>query len=295
MTGLTEQQLARIRDLATQATNRPFLYSDCEGVLKVWALSALTHVTRDETGTVTGWSEPGSYTAADLVAEVELDMGTWDPGEDMDDDQRRRDVGDLVAAREALPVLLAEVERLRASATGAHRRIEEVLDYLATKDAGAMGFHIVAVLDGAQTAAERAEQLAEQGVRLADLTAARARVAALEQQLAAAQAERADRHDDLAGALGYANEDWADLISIAAANTATVSGRDARPAPYRSSPLPPRDAICAGADCGHSGAEHHHGDTKCWAHLPRVREANGTWSGTRICPCKAFVPAGGAS
>ncbi|NUP52313.1 MAG: hypothetical protein HOW97_34080 [Catenulispora sp.] len=48
----------------------------------------------------------------------------------------------------------AEVERLRASAEGAHRRINEVLDYLATKDAtklsgdaGAMGFHIVAVLD----------------------------------------------------------------------------------------------------------------------------------------------------
>lgn len=118
------------------------------------------------------------------------------------------------------------------------------------------------------------------------------RIAELEQQLANAKAERADRHDDLAGALGYANEDWADLISIAAANTATVSGRDARPAPYRSSPLPPRDAICAGDNCGHSGAEHHHGDTRCWAHLPRLREADGTWSAVRLCTCKAFVAGG---
>lgn len=47
-----------------------------------------------------------------------------------------------------------EAERLRASAEGAHRRINAVLDYLATKDAtqlsedaGALGWHIVATLD----------------------------------------------------------------------------------------------------------------------------------------------------
>jgi hypothetical protein len=57
--------------------------------------------------------------------------------------------------------LEAEAERLRASAEGAHRRINEVLDYVATKDAvklsedaGAMGFHIVALLDSPPTRAD---------------------------------------------------------------------------------------------------------------------------------------------
>lgn len=111
---LSEQQFAAYREIAAEATNRPLVFSDCEGVLKVWALSALEHVARDQNGEISGWSEPGSYAAADLVAEVELGMGTWDPGEDMDDDQRRRDIGGLVAARDAVPALLAEVERLRA-------------------------------------------------------------------------------------------------------------------------------------------------------------------------------------
>jgi hypothetical protein len=92
-----------------------------------------------------------------------------------------------------LPALLArvtEMERLRASATGAHRRIEEVLDYLAEKDAvqlsedaGVMGFHIVAVLDGpGPTAAERAEQRAKAAQQQADYAEAVATVARLEQK-----------------------------------------------------------------------------------------------------------------
>jgi hypothetical protein len=55
-----------------------------------------------------------------------------------------------------------------------------------------------------------------------------------------------------------------------------------------SRPLPPRDATCARPDCGHSGADHHHGDTKCWAHLPRTRDESGAWSGIQICACSAF-------
>ncbi|NUV54629.1 hypothetical protein G6W51_17255 [Streptomyces coelicolor] len=53
--------------------------------------------------------------------------------------------------------------------------------------------------------------------------------------------------------------------------------------------LPPRDATCAG--CGHSGADHHHGDTKCWAHLPRTRQRNGAWSAITICDCSGFQAA----
>jgi len=110
---LTTQQLNEIRAVAQRAEARPFLLSDCEGELKVWAESALKYVRRDESGEITGWSEPGAYRSADLVAEVELDMGTWDPGEDEDDDQRRHDIGDLVRARAALPALLAEVTLLQ--------------------------------------------------------------------------------------------------------------------------------------------------------------------------------------
>jgi hypothetical protein len=60
---------------------------------------------------------------------------------------------------------------------------------------------------------------------------------------------------------------------------------------YVSHQLPPRDAVCARPDCGHTGADHHHGDTKCWAHLPRTRDEFGAWSGTRICECPGFQPA----
>jgi hypothetical protein len=60
---------------------------------------------------------------------------------------------------------------------------------------------------------------------------------------------------------------------------------------YVSSTLPPRDAVCTRPGCGHSGADHHHGDTKCWAHLPRTRDQFGAWSGIRICDCSSFQPA----
>ncbi|MFE7972954.1 hypothetical protein [Streptomyces shenzhenensis] len=64
---------------------------------------------------------------------------------------------------------------------------------------------------------------------------------------------------------------------------------EAAEAPYVSRSLPPRGAVCARPGCGHTGADHHHGDTKCWAHLPRTRDEFGAWSGTRICLCAGFV------
>jgi hypothetical protein len=96
----------------------------------------------------------------------------------------------------------ADANRLRASAEGAQRRIGEALDYLAEKDAtklsedaGAMGFHIVAVLDGpGLTAAERAEQRAKDDQRRAAYAEAVATVARLEEKRVAleriANAER---------------------------------------------------------------------------------------------------------
>ena len=55
--------------------------------------------------------------------------------------------------------------------------------------------------------------------------------------------------------------------------------------------LPARDAVCVRAGCGHSGADHHHGDTKCWANLPRTRQGNGAWSAVPICDCPSFQSA----
>ena len=55
---------------------------------------------------------------------------------------------------------------------------------------------------------------------------------------------------------------------------------------YVSHTLPPRDATCTRPGCGHTGADHHHGDTKCWAHLPKQLGDPVT-----ICDCPGFQPA----
>jgi len=68
--------------------------------------------------------------------------------------------------------------------------------------------------------------------------------------------------------------------------------REDEPAePYVSRLLPPRDAVCARPCCGHRGEDHHHGDTKCWANLPRTRQPNGAWGAVQICYCEGFVAA----
>lgn len=66
---------------------------------------------------------------------------------------------------------------------------------------------------------------------------------------------------------------------------------EADAAPYVSRMLPPRDAVCARPGCGHTGEDHHHGDTKCWAHLPRTRGQFGVLSPVRICECPSFLAA----
>ncbi|MFJ9214278.1 hypothetical protein [Streptomyces sp. NPDC102264] len=80
-----------------------------------------------------------------------------------------------------------------------------------------------------------------------------------------------------------------ELLDGQPANAYTTPGSDA--APYVSRPLPPRDGICTRPECGHSGAEHHHGDTECWVQLPKIREANGAQGPIRICGCSAFAEA----
>lgn len=109
---LTDEQLTEIDQIATRVTDDPLYVSDCEGELQVWREKALTHIRRDETGTITSYSFPSSYRSTDQVIEIDLD--TWDPGEDATDDKRRQDINDLVDSRAALPLLAAEVRLLRA-------------------------------------------------------------------------------------------------------------------------------------------------------------------------------------
>lgn len=55
-------------------------------------------------------------------------------------------------------------------------------------------------------------------------------------------------------------------------------------------PLPARTALC---DCGHTGLEHHHAGTACWAHLARTPRASMAepLPPVEICGCKEFVAA----
>jgi hypothetical protein len=127
-------------------------------------------------------------------------------------------------------------------------------------------------------------QLVQSPETAAELETLRARVAELE---AAAKAIRHLHTDSPMGpcpvcvdadAMGR-GEDY--TVPFPCPTARLAGAKDCDP-PYVSRLLPPRDAACAG--CGHSGAEHHHGDTKCWAHLPK-----GHGDPIRLCVCEGFV------
>ncbi|MFJ1900465.1 hypothetical protein [Streptomyces sp. NPDC088115] len=56
---------------------------------------------------------------------------------------------------------------------------------------------------------------------------------------------------------------------------------------YQSRILPSRAATCT---CGHSGADHHHAGTACWANLPRARHPRtGVVGPVATCACTSFT------
>ncbi|MEE1812648.1 hypothetical protein [Streptomyces sp. BE133] len=67
--------------------------------------------------------------------------------------------------------------------------------------------------------------------------------------------------------------------------TTSNSRSDDTAQPYRSRSLPPRNASCS---CGHTGLDHHHAGTQCWANLPRTIGSNGVWGPVQICDCAKF-------
>ncbi len=122
----TNQQLDEYAAIAARAADDPFYVSDCEGSLQVWREKALTHVRRDANGEIEMYSFPSTYKVTDQIVEIDLD--SWDPDEDPADDQRRQDLNDLVDARAAVGVLLAEVRRL-------HNHVAELETYALGCDA----------------------------------------------------------------------------------------------------------------------------------------------------------------
>jgi hypothetical protein len=104
--------VADLDQIAARAADDPFYVSDCEGSLQVWREKALTGVRRDAAGEIEMYSFPSTYKVTDQI--IELDLSTWDPGEDATDDQQRQDINDLVDARAALPGLVEEIAKLRA-------------------------------------------------------------------------------------------------------------------------------------------------------------------------------------
>jgi hypothetical protein len=79
------------------------------------------------------------------------------------------------------------------------------------------------------------------------------------------------------------------IDAVIAAETAAPQTATEGPAPaYRSSILPPRDALCS---CGHTGLDHHHAETRCWAKSPRTVQLNRTWSAVVVCDCPKFEAA----
>lgn len=167
---LSPEREQEIREVATRAAESPFFLSDCEGSLEVWRESALTHVVRDESGEITMWSFPSSYRTTDQVIEIDLD--TWDPGEDVTDDQRRQDIGDLVTARAALGVLLAELDRGRAERDELASDLAELTQ---ARQHGAYTF--CAQLIGHVTVAEFAKKISEKRGAIATARAAQTALA----------------------------------------------------------------------------------------------------------------------
>lgn len=101
-----------------------------------------------------------------------------------EDGQAYADARFIAMARESVPALLARVAELEAERHQANEVLDDAVRELRAKDQ---------------------------------------RIAELERSLRAARQAKSEYHDDLAGALGYPHADWADLIDLAATNTAMIA------------------------------------------------------------------------
>jgi len=126
MTASIAALLQPLKDKLAAATPGPWFLNDCEGEVIVLPEADLTMVARDDAGKVVSWGLPTNYRPERRILEVELD--SWDEGEDEHDDQIRlnaafiaaapTDQAKLIAAIEAIDSLTAELsEKVRAEAS----------------------------------------------------------------------------------------------------------------------------------------------------------------------------------
>jgi hypothetical protein len=105
-------QIADLRDWMTYLPEGPWFVSDCEGTLQVWREAVIRVSGRTEAGAIATYKTPSVYSRSDLLFEAHLD--SWDHGMDEDDDVIRAVAIFLALARDVVPDLLAEVDRLTA-------------------------------------------------------------------------------------------------------------------------------------------------------------------------------------
>lgn len=104
--------LGGIKARLAGATPGPWFLNDCEGEIIVLPESDLTMVTRGEDGTITSWGLPTSWRPERRILEVDLD--TWDEGEDEQDDHVRHNAEFIAAAPTDVARLVGAVEAVLA-------------------------------------------------------------------------------------------------------------------------------------------------------------------------------------
>jgi hypothetical protein len=103
-----EQMKARLE----AATEGPWFLNDCEGELIVLPEADLIRVERGANGEIESWGLPSFYPPERRILEVELD--SWDEGEDEQDDQIRANAELIAHAPTDLAKLHAALDAVEA-------------------------------------------------------------------------------------------------------------------------------------------------------------------------------------
>lgn len=101
-----------IRARLDLATPGPWFLNDCEGQVIILPEEDLIGVTRDSSGHITSWGLPTSWPPERRILEIELD--TWDEGEDIQDDQVRANAEFVANAPTDVERLLYAVDSVLA-------------------------------------------------------------------------------------------------------------------------------------------------------------------------------------
>lgn len=93
-----KDELSAIRARANTATDGPWFVDDCEGRLWIYPLSLIEDsVVRDTQGDIVAWQSPRQYAPEQVI--MERFLGTWDRGQDPQNDQFRDNAEFVAKAR----------------------------------------------------------------------------------------------------------------------------------------------------------------------------------------------------